>query len=124
MMATMANKQRGVSMSGFLGTVVVLILVLIAGMKVLPAYLDDRTIKNKFVEVAHDPALKNATVNDIQIAYVHRAIAENITAIKPGDVEVIKDADGITLSASYSVKIPLGGNASLVLEFNPSSANP
>jgi hypothetical protein len=121
MMGTMANKQRGVSISGFLTVVVVLIFVAIAGMKVIPPYLDDYTIKKKFNEVAHDPDLKNATVHDIRQSFVTRVQVTNITAIKAEDIEVTKDADGITLSASYSVKIPLFGNASLVLEFNPSS---
>lgn len=120
-MGTIANKQHGVSLEGFLVVVVVLIFVAFAGMKVIPSYLDDYTIKKKFNEVAHDPDLKNATVHDIRQSFIARVQTTNITAIKADDIEVAKDADGITLSASYSVKIPLFGNASLMLEFNPSS---
>jgi YbbR domain-containing protein len=122
MMEKMANKQRGITMSGFMVAVVVFILVAIAGMKIIPAYIQDKTIKSKFEEVARDPELKNATVHDIRMSYIRRVTTSDITAIKADDIEVTKDASGITLSASYSVKIPLFGNASLILEFNPSSA--
>jgi hypothetical protein len=46
-----------------------------------------------------------------------------ITDITADDIEISKDAGALTLSASYSVKIPVAGNMSLVLEFNPSSAH-
>ena len=117
------NKQRGVTMSGFLVTVVVLIFLAIGGMKIIPAYIQDKTIQSKFDEVARDPELKNATVHDIRESFRKRVTTSDITAIKVEDIEVTKDAGGITLSASYSVKIPLVGNATLLLEFNPSSAS-
>ncbi len=121
-MVTMANKQRGVSLGGLLAVVVVLIVVALVGMKVVPAYIQDKTIKTKFAEVARDPELKNATVRDIQAAFSKRVTTSDITAIKAEDIDVTKDAGGITLSASYTVKVPLFGNASLLLEFNPSSS--
>ena len=119
----MANKQYGLTMSSFLGTVVIIIGLAIIGMKIIPAYLDNATIKSKFDAVAHDPDLKSSSVHDIRMSYIKRITVENITAVKPEDIEVTKDASGITLSASYMVKIPLAGNASLLLEFNPSSAS-
>lgn len=123
MMVTMANKQRGVSMSGFLVAVVVLILLLIAGINIAPPYFQNKTIKSKFIEVANEPDLKNASVHDIRAAFTRLVAVSNITAIKAEDIDVTKDESGITLSASYQVKIPLIGNASLLLEFNPSSAS-
>jgi len=118
----MANRQHGVSLEGFLVAIVILVLVAVAGMKIAPAYIQDKTIKSKFDELARDPELKNATVRDIRAAFSKRVTTSDITAIKAEDIEVLKDAGGITLSASYTVKIPLIGNASLLLEFNPSSA--
>jgi len=121
-MGAMVNKQRGVSISGFLALVVVVVFFVIVCVKVIPAYLDDYTIKKFFNVVAHDPDMKNATVHDIRQSFSKHATVSNITAISEKDIDVAKDANGITLSASYSVKIPLISNASLVLEFNPSSS--
>lgn len=121
-MRAMANKQRGVSLEGFSVVIVVFILLAIAALKVVPPYIQDKTIKSKFDEIARDPELKNATVRDIQAAFRRRVTTSDITAIKAEDIEVTKDASGITLSASYVVKIPLVANATLLLEFNPSSA--
>lgn len=118
----MVTRQRGVSLSGLLMVVVALVVVAIAGLKVIPHYIEDKEIKSKFDEIARDPEMKAATVSTIRMAFNKRATVADITAIKSDDIDVSKSADGIALSASYSVKVPLFGNASLLLEFNPSSS--
>ena len=121
-MVTMANKQRGVSLEGFLVVVVVFILIVIAGMKIAPAYIQDKAIKNKLVEVARDPDIKSLQPHEIRAAFSRRASVADITNVKAEDIEVTKDEAGVTLSVSYMVKIPLVANASLLLEFNTSSS--
>ena len=46
----------------------------------------------------------------------------NISLVTAEDIDIVNNSGGLSLSVSYSVKIPLVGNASLVLEFNPSSS--
>ena len=123
MMKSVRKRQLGLSMSGFVVTAIVLIFAAVLAMKVIPAYMQDGEIKHVFEAVAQDPDMKNATIRDIQLAYAKRASVQDITAIKLDDVEVDKKDGGITLSASYQVKIPLVANMSLLLDFNPSSSS-
>lgn len=117
-----ANRQGGLSLTGLLMGAAVLGFAAIFGMKMIPAYMQDAEIKNLFDAVARDPELQKAPAKEILLAYSKRAMVANITAIKLDDVEIGKDGDSISLSASYAVKIPVAGNASLLLEFNPSSS--
>ena len=117
-----ANRQGGVSLTGLLMGAAVLGFAAITGMKLIPAYMQDAEIKNLFDAVAHDPELQKSQAREIRIAYGKRAGVANITAIKPEDIEIGKDGDRLSLSASYAVKVPVAGNASLLLEFNPSSS--
>ena len=121
-MKIMANKQRGFSFFGFLLVAILFVFAAIGGMKVIPAYMRDARIKNIFDTIAHDPEMRNASVRDIRESYAKRAMMDNITIIQGSDIEIEKNGGGIALGASYSVKIPLAGNATLVLEFNPSSS--
>ncbi len=121
-MKIMANKQRGFSFSGFLVAIVIIMVAAIGGIKLIPAYMQDTKIKNIFDVITHDPEMRNAPVNAIRTSFAMRASIDAITVINEKDIEISKDNGGISLSASYSVKIPLGGNVSLVLEFNPSSS--
>jgi hypothetical protein len=48
---------------------------------------------------------------------------ESITAIGEDDIEVTKDGNTLVISASYSVKVPLVANVSLLIDFAPRSAS-
>lgn len=113
-----SRQQRGISFSGFLFAAVMLIFAAVGIMKLVPAYMQNAQIQNIFDAMVQDPELRNARVSDIRMAYIKRAMVNDITAIKADEIEVEKDANGLSLSAAYTVKIPLAGNASLLLEFN------
>jgi len=123
MMKIMANKQRGVSFSGFLMVLVVLIFVAVGGMKILPAYIENNEIKGIFDTIAHDPEMQGAQVKDVRDAFYKRAMMNNIKAVNPADVEISKEGGRLSLSVSYAVKIPLIANATLLLEFNTSNSS-
>lgn len=122
-MKIMANKQRGVSFSGFLAVVVVLIFAAIGGMKILPAYIQNNEIKGIFDTIARDPEMQGAQVKDVREAFAKRAMMNNIKVVSPADIEISKDGGKLSLSVSYVVKIPLIANATLVLEFNTSNSS-
>lgn len=121
MNTAMPSKQYGLTLSGFLFGVVILIFVSVTGLKLIPAYIQDSTIKNVFISIVNDPEMQKASPRDIRMAFNKRASIDDIRAITAEDIAVEKDGDRLVLSASYPVKIPLAGNVSLYLEFNPSS---
>ncbi len=118
----MPGMQRGLSLVGFMFGAFALVLVSILGLKLIPAYMQDAQIKNLFTTIANDPEMQKASPRAIRDSYSRRASIDYVTAIKAEDI-VIESGEGKpVLSASYSVKIPLVANVSLVLEFNPHSA--
>ncbi|CAH1074714.1 DUF4845 domain-containing protein [Candidatus Nitrotoga sp. 1052] len=121
MIKAIANTQRGVSLSGLLIWSVVLILAAIGGMKIIPAYVQDAEIKSILSTIVNDSEMQGAQSKDIRESFSKRAMMNNINVVSANDIEIVKDARGLSLSISYQVKIPLAGNASLLLEFNPSS---
>ena len=122
MNTAMPVQQRGVSFGGFVFGAFLLVLFGITGLKLIPAYMQNAQIKNIFEAIAHDPDMQKATPHDIQASFDRRVSIDNITAIKASDIDISSDGGRPVLSARYAVKIPLGGNVSLYLEFNPTSA--
>jgi hypothetical protein len=121
-MKTTAYRQSGLSLTGLLIGAVVIGFAALIGMKLIPAYMQDAEIKNIFDAVAYDPEMQKAPAKDVRQGYHKRALVANINVIKAEDVEIEKDGDRILLSARYEVRVPLAGNVSLLLEFNPSSS--
>jgi hypothetical protein len=72
--------------------------------------------------IARDPAMLTASTKEIKDAYYKRANINYITDITADDIEIIKENGALSLSTSYTVKIPVAGNMTLLLEFNPSSS--
>ena len=118
----MPAKQRGLSFSGFMFGAFILVLASVTGLKLVPAYMQDAKISNTFTAIANDPEMQKASSHDIRMSFTKRASVDNITAIKAEDIEVASDGGRLVLSASYAVRIPLFANASLYLEFSPTSA--
>ncbi len=122
-MKALANRQRGVSFVGMIFVAAGVILVAVLGLKLVPAYIHSAQIAQIFRTIASDPAMRGASIKDIKTSYSKRADVNYINDLKEEDIDITKEEDGRpSISASYSVKIPLAGNITLVLDFNPSSS--
>ena len=115
-------KQSGVTFGGFIMVLALLGGLAIFSMKLIPAYMEDGKIQKTFDAITHDPAMQTATVGEIRESYYKRAVTmDSVTTVTENDIVIGKDGGRLTLSASYSKKIPLAGNVSLLVEFNPSA---
>ncbi|MFZ5522935.1 MAG: DUF4845 domain-containing protein [Pseudomonadota bacterium] len=117
----MPVQQRGLSFGGFIFGAFLLVIVSISLLKLIPAYIQNAQINSVFNEIVHDPSMDKASPREIRNAFDKRASIDDITAIKSDEIEIASDGGRLDLSASYSVKVPLFGNVSVLLEFNPSS---
>lgn len=120
-MKALARKQRGVGLGGLFMIAVAIVFVAILGMKLVPAYIHSAQIAQIFKGIANDPSMQGASIKEIQESYTKRANINYITDITAEDIDIIKGEGRLSLSTSYSVKIPLVGNVTLLLEFNPRS---
>jgi hypothetical protein len=123
MMKAQMGKQQGIGMVSLIMIIAAFLFAAVLAMKLIPAYLHNLQIQKIFKTVAADSEMQNASIKDIRSSYDKRAMMDYITDITSADVEVSKDGASLTLSASYTVKVPVAGNISLVLDFNPSSAH-
>ena len=122
MNTAMPAQQRGITFGGFVFGAFVLVVVGIFGLKLIPAYMEDAQIKTVFNAIAHDPDMQKATPRDIRNSFERRSSIDGIKSIKAEYIEITSENGKPYLSASYSVKVPLGGNVSILMEFNPTSA--
>ena len=117
------KKQRGVTLTGLIVVLVLLGMVAMLGFKLFSPYEQYFMIQKTFKALARNPELRSGNRADILRAYRRYTTIDNITAISEDDIEVAKDGDSFALRASYSVKVPLVANFSLLVDFAPSSAS-
>jgi hypothetical protein len=116
------RKQDGVTLTGFIFVSIIVVFALLVCFKLAPAYFEYYSIQKQFKAVANDPNVRTGTRREIEGAFAARQSIENITSIGPGDIQIAKEGGAVVLSAEYSVKVPLAGNLSACMDFNPSSA--
>ena len=121
-MRTLKGKQHGIGFVGFILIAAGVIFVAILGMKLVPPYIHSAQISQIFKEISRDPAMQGASIKDIKESYIKRANINYITDVTSEDIEIVQEGANLSLSTSYSVKIPLVANITLLLEFNPSSS--
>jgi len=120
-MKTLAQ-QHGVTFGGFIMILALLGGLAIFSMKLIPAYMENAKIQKAFDTIVHDPEMQTATVADIKSSFIKRAnVMDDVSVVNQGDIVISKEDGKLSLSASYTKKIPLVGNVSLLLEFNPSA---
>ena len=120
--STLSGRQRGVTLTGLLMGVALLGIVAFFVMKLFPDVTDYLAIVKDVKATAQDPASREMGISDIRTAYSKRAEIDNVKGIEPADLDISKENGEVVITFAYSRKIPLFLNASLVLDFEGSSA--
>ncbi len=120
-MKDFGKQQRGVSFMGFILLVALGLFLVILGIKTVPAYIQNAQIASIMQTIASDSVLQSSSIKDIKAAYDKRASLNDIDDVTAEDIEIDQEGGSLKLSASYKKTIPVAGNVSLLLEFNPSS---
>lgn len=113
-----AHSQKGMSMLGWLLALVVVAFVASTAFKVLPHYLDHKSMEKIITSVETDPALDIRTVGDF---YSHIGKGMQINAIeldlkKAVDIKVANNMFLVHLK--YEKREPLIKNIDLVINFD------
>ncbi len=114
--------QKGVTITGLILVLFVLIFVSLLGFKLFTPYSQYFTIQRAFRTLAQKPEVRTGTRRDAMAAWAPIATVEQITVLAGDDIEVTKEGNDVIISAAYSVRVPLFANISLLIDFNPTSA--
>jgi len=116
------KKQRGLTLLSLLFFAVLIILVALLGIKVAPEVIEYYAIVKDAKATAMDPASRTASVAEIQRNFDKRKSIDNISAIAGADLDISKEGNEIVIAFAYTKRIPLFGPASLLIDFEGSTA--
>ncbi|RZT09703.1 protein of unknown function [Duganella sp. CF402] len=114
----MQQRQEGISLVGLIVILALLGGVLVLGLKIVPTYAEYRAIQNAIATAKST----GGSVIEIQKSFDASATTGYISSINSRDL-IIEKIDGQTeISFAYEKKIPLVGPASLLLEYEGTTA--
>ena len=116
----MRTRQRGLSMMGFLFVAAVVIVVVMVGFRVMPAYIEYYSIQ-KALEKALTETKDLNSAAEIRSAFQRVADAGYIESVNSKDLEITKSKNEVTATVEWTRKLPMVANASILLEFEASA---
>lgn len=108
------------TLGGLLVAAVVVAIVAMLGIKIAPEYYEHRQILNAIHKVAAESDAATS-VAQVRAAFDRQANVDYISAITGADLDVSKESGAIVIEFAYERRVPLFGNASLLLDFTGSS---
>jgi Tfp pilus assembly protein PilE len=113
---TVLKQQHGMTFIGLVLIIAAIVFFAVLAMKVAPPYMEFMSVKNAIKKAASSADVTNK--KDVASAFDRSAAVDNISVVKGADLTV---ANGV-ISAQYQVVVPIVGNASVLLDFNATSA--
>jgi hypothetical protein len=111
------QRQRGLTMTGFIFTAIVVVAIVMIGFRTMPSYIEYFTVKKILTQILEASGDGPITLTDVRRAFDRRSGADYIESVTASDVEIQKDGNQITLVTSWNRTLHLVGNVSLLLEF-------
>ena len=115
----MNNEQRGITVSGLVVWLFLLIIVALLAMKLVPAYMEYGTAKNAIDAIARERSA--TTPAEVRRAFDSRAAIDDITAVKSTDLEITKQGNDMVIGFSYRKEVPLFSNVGVYMDFAAST---
>lgn len=116
---TMHTRQRGISIMGLIAGLFIVIVLALFGMKIIPSFMEFRTAKNSIDAIAREK--QGASVADIRRAFEARATIDDITSVKPQDLEITKEGSEIVIAFAYRKEVSLFGGVGLYIDYSAKS---
>jgi hypothetical protein len=115
MRRTRRSAQQGLSLVMLILGLIVLAVVALFGMKVIPSFLEFRSAKGAIEAIARDQP--NASPNDVRRSFESRATIDDVSSIKPSDLEITKEGNAVAISFAYRKEVPLFRNVGLYIDY-------
>jgi len=113
------HQQGGFSLMGLIFGFAVIALVGLTAAKVIPAYTEFRNI----MEAARQAKQNGGgSVVGIQTAFDKARVINDIQTINGKDLNISKETGEYEVSVAYERRVPLFGNATLLLDFEGTTA--
>ena len=116
------KNQRGMSFIALVLVIALGISLLLVAIKIVPAYMEYFTIKKMLTAIAKEPNFATMTPQEIRASFERRSAIEYITAVEPGDLDIVNEGGKPVITAEYSKKVPLAFNLSAWMDFQASTA--
>lgn len=110
------RRQRGLSIVGFIVVAALVMLAVMIGFRMVPAYIEWYTVQ-KVMANTLQASKDGFTLYQFRRDFDLKASADYIDSVRGSDIEVAKEGNQLVATATWQRVLHLVGNVSLLLDF-------
>lgn len=113
------NKQRGITLIGFVMVLAVVGFFLFLGMRLVPVYVEYYSVVTDLKAICKEPGVATASLDDMRKKLALRFLVsyvENVDLKK--HVKIVRDGEQKQINIAYEVRKPLIYNLDFVAKFD------
>jgi len=115
------HRQSGLTIIGFIFVAAVIVSLALLGFRVAPSYIEyfsvEKTLRQTLAATGD-----GTTLAQFRRDFDLRASADYIDSVRASDIELTREGNVITASATWTSTLHLFGNVSLLLDFTASAS--
>jgi Domain of unknown function (DUF4845) len=112
------RRQQGMTFIGLLCVMVLAGIVLYAGVRLVPVYLNYMKLVRTMESAVGEFKGENGDIGAVRKSLDRHWAIEDITAVDQKDIEVTRDESGLQLHVAYDDSVPYVANVSLTVHFD------
>ncbi|WP_246116339.1 DUF4845 domain-containing protein [Denitromonas halophila] len=114
----MKNKQTGLSLIGVLIVGAILGFIFLIGMRTVPVVTEYMAVKRVMNAIINSSPSPEVPVSQLRADFEKRAYIDEVKHVSGRDLVIVKRGNKFEMSVTYSRKVPIAGNVSLLIDFD------
>lgn len=115
------KSQRGMTMLSWLVVLGVAVFFLLIGIKMVPTYLENYSVKQVLASMEQDRNVRKMTPAEMKKNFIKRLKINGVYEFQKDWITIKKEKYGKSFSVNYEIRKPVAGNVAILMTFSDSA---
>ncbi len=112
------TRQRGMTLTGWMTVIALILFFALLGMKIGPVYLENLTVKDVVESLKDEPLITKRSASEVKSMIMKRLDINGVYDLKSDHVTVKKSPGIMKVDITYTVQKKMVGNIDVLISFS------
>ncbi len=110
--------QKGMSITGWITIIAVVLFLILLGVRMVPSYMEFYSMSKILESIKDDPQYRRTAPKQLRKIFDRRININSIYDFDPKYLKIDRSKGQTSMILDYSIKKPVIGNVSVVMDFH------
>lgn len=112
------TRQRGMTLTGWMTVIALILFFALLGIKIVPVYLENLTVKDVVESLKEEPLITKRSASEVKSMIMKRLDINGVYDLKSDQVTVKKSPGIMKVDITYQVQKKMVGNIDILVSFS------